>query len=94
MLRPSLRGAEGEEAIQKTGSQQATQSIKTGLLRSCLGFASQSLAMTGEIVYFLSKNGFFPVALSGRPRACRTSLLKNFRSRPALPTEYIMRLSM
>ena len=33
MLRPSLRGAEGAEAISKTDSQQAAQSQKERLLR-------------------------------------------------------------
>jgi len=45
-------------------------------------------------IYFLSKNIFLPVAESGMPRAILTSFLNSPIFMAALPTEYIMRLSM
>ena len=40
---------------------------------------------------FLSKNGLFPVMLSGMPKACLTPFWKRPMARPACPTENIIR---
>ena len=43
---------------------------------------------------FLSKNGLFPVMLSGIPSACLTPPSKRFMAKPACPTENMIRVSI